>query len=98
MENCPASEGHGNPDVVLDAPWSEIVARFRVWSFHVYYDKLYANEIDNTLRFYKALVASSQPIRDRQKVIEWYTQRQREARARRGGKRGACADAAAISA
>lgn len=64
-------------DAVTDATWTRIERQFRVWSFRVYYDKLYATETDNTLRFAKAIIASSQPIRDRQKVLEWYALRRR---------------------
>jgi hypothetical protein len=74
----------------LGVPWSRIEGEFRVWSFHVYFNKLFSEELDQTIRFYKALVASSQPIRDRQKVIDWYRRRHR--------KRGACADSAAVPA
>ncbi|HRX85786.1 MAG TPA: hypothetical protein P5572_12275 [Phycisphaerae bacterium] len=98
MKHGQISDGQGAVTIAPNAPWPEIVARFRVWSFHVYYEKLYASEIDNTLRFCKALIASSQPIRDREKVIDWYVQRQRRACARRGGERGGHADAASIPA
>jgi len=57
--------------------WRKIEGTFRLWSFRVYYDKSFANEMDSTLRFVKALVASSQPIRDRQAVIDWYSKRPR---------------------
>ena len=83
-------ETHDDAPATPDVPWTEIEARFRVWSFHVYYDKLYANELDCTLRFCKALIASSQPIRDHQKVIDWYVARRRQ-------KRGADVDAASVS-
>ena len=53
--------------------WRKIEGRFRLWSFRVYYDKSFAAETDSTLRFVKALVASCQPIRDRQAVIDWYS-------------------------
>ena len=66
-------------------PWKKIESRFRLWSFRVYYDKTFANEIDPVLRFAKALIASSQPIRDRRLVIEW--NRKRLERYRRSGKK-----------
>jgi len=53
--------------------WRKIDGKFRLWSFHVYYDKSFADETDSTLRFVKALVASCQPIRDRQAVIDWHS-------------------------
>ncbi|MCA9252549.1 MAG: hypothetical protein KDA54_15595, partial [Phycisphaerales bacterium] len=62
MKHHQPVETHDDAQSSLDASWTEIEARFRVWSFHVYYDKLYANELDCTLRFCKALIASSQPI------------------------------------
>jgi hypothetical protein len=52
--------------------WKEIEDKFRLWSFHIYYERSFANEIDPTLRFVKALIASAQPIRDRQAVLDWY--------------------------
>ena len=57
--------------------WREIESKFRLWSFHVYYEKSFAAETSSTLRFVKALVASCQPIRDRQAVIDWYSKRRR---------------------
>ena len=59
-------------------PWTEIEDEFRLWSFHIYYQKSFAAEIDLTLRFAKALIASSQPIRDRQTVIEWFRTHHKE--------------------
>ena len=55
-----------------DPSWREIEADFRLWSFHVFYRKTYAGEPDSEMRFAKALVASCQPIRDRQRVYDWY--------------------------
>lgn len=57
--------------------WRTIEGRFRLWSFHVYYQKSFANETDSTLRFVKALLASCRPIRDRKAVIEWHSTRRR---------------------
>jgi hypothetical protein len=57
--------------------WQKIEARFRLWSFHIYYDRSYATEIDPTLRFVKALIASTQPIRDRNAVLQWHRERAR---------------------
>ena len=37
-------------------------ARFRVWAFHVYYNRAYRTEDDPVMRFYKALMASIRPI------------------------------------
>ena len=58
--------------------WVEIEAKFRVWSFGIYYRKTFAGEVDNTHRFVKALLASTKPIRDRTLVMEWYRQRRRK--------------------
>jgi len=60
-----------------DRDWQRIEAKFRVWSFHVYYEKSFASEPDLTLRFVKAIVASAQPIRDRRAVIDWHEKRKR---------------------
>lgn len=58
--------------------WEEIEADFREWSFHVYYKRTFKNEHEPILRFLKALKASAQPIRDRQKVLDWHQQRKRK--------------------
>ena len=60
--------------------WPSIESRFRLWSFRVYYARTFAAEMDLTLRFAKALVASCQPIRDRRLVHEWHRNRQRQQR------------------
>lgn len=60
-----------------DQDWQGLEAPFRVWSFHVYYEKSFAGEPDPTLRFVKALVASAQPIRDRGAVVAWHEKRKR---------------------
>lgn len=49
----------------------EIESRFRVWSFHQYYARVYATEKDNAMRFAKALLASIRPIRDTAGLLEW---------------------------
>lgn len=68
-----------------DENWSEIEQQFRVWSFRLYYEKCFASELDNTLRFAKALIASCRPIRNRELVYAWH--RDRACRARRGRTR-----------
>jgi len=60
--------------------WHEIEARFRVWSFGVLYQRTFAEERDPNVRFVKALLASTRPIRDRDRVIEWYRRRRRKRR------------------
>ena len=52
--------------------WKKIEDDFRMWSFHVYYKRVFKNEHDPVVRFIKALKASVQPIRDRALVMEWY--------------------------
>ena len=63
--------------------WKEIEDKFRLWSFHVYYERSFASEIDPVLRFAKALIASTQPIQDRQAVLDWYHNRPRRKKSRR---------------
>ncbi|HRX85970.1 MAG TPA: hypothetical protein P5572_13205 [Phycisphaerae bacterium] len=77
-----------------DEPWSKVEARFRVWSFSVYYRKLFAGELDPVVRFAKALRASCQPIRDRSLVYAWYQARKQ----RFAACRKQHADAAPVSA
>ena len=60
--------------------WEEVEAAFRVWAFHVYYEKSFAAETDPTVRFVRALMASCEPIADRQAVIEWHRTRVRKKR------------------
>jgi hypothetical protein len=55
--------------------WRKAEAAFRVWSFHIYYNKSFAEEPDLTFRFVKALLASCRPLRDRQAVLDWYEKR-----------------------
>jgi hypothetical protein len=76
-----------------EEPWEEIERLFRTWSFRVYYEKCFASELDNTLRFAKALTASCRPIRDRALVYRWY--RDRKLRLRRGRTRHGAAKACA---
>ena len=63
---------------VTDEEWDEIEATFRLWSFGVYYKRTFADEREPHMRFVKALLASTRPIRDREAVIRWYQQRHRE--------------------
>jgi hypothetical protein len=57
--------------------WRQIEGSFRLWSFHVYYEKSFAEETDVTVRFVKALLASCRPIRDRNAVIQWHRKHRR---------------------
>jgi len=45
--------------------------RFRLWAFHQYYEKSFADVKDQTIRFGKALEASCLPIRDKSLVLDW---------------------------
>ena len=62
---------------VTDDEWEKIEAKFRTWSFGVYYNRTFADERESHRRFVKALLASARPIRDRQAVLDWYQQRRR---------------------
>ena len=73
MERSP-----GTPVTVGEKEWEKVESEFRVWSFHVYYRRSFKNEHDLILRFLKALKASTQPIRDRQAVMNWYHQRKQK--------------------
>jgi hypothetical protein len=57
--------------------WRHIVSEWRLWSFHVYYERCFHGEKDKTLRFAKALCASLRPVRDRAGVMEWWKNRDR---------------------
>jgi len=52
--------------------WNEVEARLRVWAFYVYHHKTFKGEKDSVLRFVKALLASTRPIRNRRLVWWWY--------------------------
>lgn len=68
----------GLPLNVTQKQWDKIEADFRAWSFRVYYKRTFKNEHEPIVRFLKALKASTQPIRDRQAVLDWYQQRKRK--------------------
>ena len=69
--------------------WDRIEDAFRLHAFNVYYRRTFAEERDSLKRFVKALVASAQPIRDRQAVLAWYRQRRaRDGRRRQSGSKG----------
>ena len=53
-----------------------------MWSFRVYYRKTFAREPDLIVRFLKALLASTAPIRDRRLVYEWWQLRRQRSRRR----------------
>jgi hypothetical protein len=58
--------------------WKQIESDFRLWSFRLYYDRCFKSECDLHLRFAKSLVASCQPIRDRQEVLDWHARKQHQ--------------------
>ncbi|HUW34961.1 MAG TPA: hypothetical protein VM223_25405 [Planctomycetota bacterium] len=49
----------------------QITDRLHVRAFHAFWHKLYADERDPVIRFGKAIVASAQPIRDREAFEKW---------------------------
>ena len=46
--------------------------KLRLRAFHVFYSKAFAYEPDLTVRFAKAVIASSGPIQDSDALTEWY--------------------------
>ena len=60
---------------MADDSWEAIEAKFRLWSFRIYYDRTFVREHDLSIRFVRALLASTAPIRDRQLVLDWYAKR-----------------------
>ena len=53
------------------AKWKKVEAKFRAWSFNFYWDRVYMTTQDAHKRFQQALLASMQPIRDKDMVIAW---------------------------
>ena len=49
----------------------DIEGKLRLRAFRVFYDKTYADELDLTVRFAKALIASAGPVVDRQAALGW---------------------------
>jgi len=62
--------------------WHRIEGAFRVHAFNVYYKRTFRDEVHPLKRFVKALLASTEPIQDRQAVIQWYQARRRRRRPR----------------
>lgn len=62
---------------VLENDWPRIEDRFRVHAFGVYYSRTFRDELDPSIRFVKALIASAQPIQDRKAVIDWYLEQRK---------------------
>ena len=61
-----------------DDSWETIEGKFRLWSFRIYYERTFAREHDLSVRFVRALLASTAPICDRQLVLDWYAKRRRK--------------------
>ena len=57
--------------------WNDLVADCGVRAFHKFYEHAFRNVSDPDVRFYRALKASSQPIRDEELVLEWDRMRKR---------------------
>jgi hypothetical protein len=55
--------------------WADIVADCRVRAFHKFHEHAFRDVHDRDVRFYRALKASSQPIRDEEAVLEWHHSR-----------------------
>jgi hypothetical protein len=51
------------------------LAEFRLWTFHVAYERIYRAERDRTLRFAKALLYSLREPRFPLAVEKWYAER-----------------------
>jgi len=76
------------PMAVEDVPfrtWETVEDSFRLHAFHVYYNRSFAGEHHLLKRFVKAILASAQPIRDRQAVLDWYREHRARRRRRDGG-------------
>jgi hypothetical protein len=68
--------------------WMKIEADFRFWSFHEYYNRIFKSQVDPEQRFLQALLASLEPIRDREAVITWHRYHKRSRRGERVGRGG----------
>ena len=55
--------------------WPNIVADCRVRAFKKFYWRAFRDVHDRDLRFYRALKASSQPVRDEKAVMKWHRSR-----------------------
>ncbi len=58
----------------------ELEDKLRVRAFYVFYGKIFADEVDPTVRFAKALVASANPIRDFGALAEWVRRQEQKRR------------------
>jgi len=50
---------------------AKVEKRLRLRAFHFFYNKIYFDELDMTVRFAKALVASTKPIRNEKALRQW---------------------------
>lgn len=55
---------------------------FRVWAFHLFYNRTFADDRDHVRRFMRAIVASAQPIKRPELIAEWRTMRKAGPRVR----------------
>ncbi len=69
-------------DEIKELP-AEVEEKLRLRAFHAFY-RAFDGELDLTIRFGKAIIASAGPIRDREALMEWYRQH------------GDCSDFAAV--
>ena len=49
----------------------QVEDEFRVWAFHLFYRRTFADDRDHVRRFMRAIVASAQPIERPELVAEW---------------------------
>ena len=52
--------------------WQRMEADLRRWALRVYFYRTFADEEDLTMRFIKAVDASTQPVGNRKLVRYWY--------------------------
>lgn len=57
---------------MTEEDWRRIEARLRQWAFGVYFCKSFKRERNPELRFTKALVASTRPVRNWPLALWWY--------------------------
>jgi hypothetical protein len=58
--------------------WDDIVADCRIRAFHKFHEHAFKDVNDPDVRFYRALKAASQPIRDPRLVMKWDRKRKRK--------------------
>ena len=65
---------------LTEKEWNMVEDKFRFYAFTTYYKRTYRDEHDLLLRFVKSLIASTDPILDKQQVLDWYLRRRRTTR------------------